>query len=147
MPGEEEERRSTTVRDVQAEAFIKAYAAHIKRSNKVTPPEWSDMVKTATWKENGPLETDWYFTRAAAIARKVYLKPRGIGQLTRAFGGKARRGTCTNKSRKGTQGIIRHCLQQLQKAGVVAMGENGGRIVTAKGQKDMDLIAVQARYE
>ena len=107
------ERLSTTVRDVEAEKFITAYAAHMKRSNKVTPPEWQDMVKTATWKEKGPLKNDWYYTRAAAVARKIYLRPRGIGQLQQAFGGKARRGTRRNKSAKGTQGIIRHCLQQL----------------------------------
>ena len=41
-----DERLSTTVRDVEAEKFITAYAAHMKRSNKVTPPEWQDMVKT-----------------------------------------------------------------------------------------------------
>lgn len=143
-----DERLSTTVRDVEAEKFITAYAAHMKRSNKVTPPEWQDMVKTATWKEKGPLKTDWYYTRAAAVARKIYLRPRGIGQLQQAFGGRARRGTRRNKSAKGTQGIIRHCLQQLEKAGIVQKHENGsGRKITFKGQKDMDLIAVQAKYD
>ncbi len=117
-----DERLSTTVRDVEAEKFITAYAAHMKRSNKVTPPEWQDMVKTATWKEKGPLKGDWYYTRAAAVARKIYLRPRGIGQLQQAFGGRARRGTRRNKSAKGTQGIIRHCLQQLEKAGIVHAG-------------------------
>jgi small subunit ribosomal protein S19e len=141
------ERLSTTVRDVEAEKFITAYAAHMKRSNKVTPPEWQDMVKTATWKEKGPLKSDWYYTRAAAVARKLYLRPRGIGQLQQAFGGKARRGTRRNTSRKATQGIIRHCLQELEKAGIVTKHENGGRKITFKGQKDMDLIAVQARYD
>ena len=141
------ERLSTTVRDVEAEKFITAYAAHMKRSNKVTPPEWQDMVKTATWKEKGPLKTDWYYTRAAAVARKIYLRPRGIGQLQQAFGGRSRRGTRRNKSAKGTQGIIRHCLQQLEKAGIVQKHDNGGRKITFKGQKDMDLIAVQAKYD
>ena len=141
------ERLSTTVRDVEAEKFITAYAAHMKRSNKVTPPEWQDMVKTATWKEKGPLKSDWYYTRAAAVARKLYLRPRGIGQLQQAFGGRARRGTRRNKSAKGTQGIIRHCLQQLEKAGIVQKHDNGGRKITFKGQKDMDLIAVQAKYD
>jgi small subunit ribosomal protein S19e len=141
-----EERASTTVRDVQAEAFIKAYAAHMKRSSKINPPEWTDMVKTATWKDTGPIEMDWYFTRAAAIARKIYLKPSGLGQLLRSFGGGARRGTRTNKTRKASGSVIRHALKELERAGVVAKGENGGRILTSKGQKDMDLIAVQARY-
>ena len=94
------------------------------------------------------MKGDWYYTRAAAVARKIYLRPRGIGQLQQAFGGRARRGTRRNKSAKGTQGIIRHCLQQLEKAGIVQKHENGsGRKITFKGQKDMDLIAVQAKYD
>lgn len=36
----------TSVRDVSAEDFIKAYAQHLKKSSKFTLPEWIDVVKT-----------------------------------------------------------------------------------------------------
>ena len=35
-----------SVRDVAAAKFINAYAAHLKKSNKLTIPEWVDLVKT-----------------------------------------------------------------------------------------------------
>ncbi len=54
------------------------------------------MVKTGTHKELAPYDPDWYYTRAAAIARKVYLQPGlGVGALQRKFGGARGRGTRT----------------------------------------------------
>ena len=37
----------TCVRDVAADKFIPAYAAHLKRSNKLALPDWVDIVKTS----------------------------------------------------------------------------------------------------
>lgn len=37
----------TTLRDVSAAEFIKAYAAHLKKGGKIQLPEWVDVVKTA----------------------------------------------------------------------------------------------------
>lgn len=56
-----------------------------------------------------------FFVLAAAVARKVYLRPgRGVGGLSKAFGTKARRGTMTNTHKPAATGIIRHVLQQLE---------------------------------
>jgi len=53
-------------------------------------------VKTGTLKELGPYDPDWYYTRAAAVARKVYLQPGlGVGALQKKFGGSRNRGTRT----------------------------------------------------
>jgi hypothetical protein len=41
-------------------------------------PWYVDIIKTGSFKEQAPYDSDWYFTRAASIARTVYLKP-GIG--------------------------------------------------------------------
>lgn len=58
---------------------------------------------------------DVLFLAAAAVARKVYLRPgRGVGGLSKAFGTKARRGTMTNTHKPAATGIIRHVLQQLE---------------------------------
>jgi len=35
------EPRGTTVRDVAADAFVKAYAQHLKRQGKLEIPKWS----------------------------------------------------------------------------------------------------------
>ncbi|CAB1119154.1 unnamed protein product [Ectocarpus sp. CCAP 1310/34] len=89
-----------------------------------------------------PYDQDWYYIRAAAVARKVYLRPgRGVGGLSKAFGTKARRGTMTNTHKPAATGIIRHVLQQLEALKVVEKMENGGRTVTRVGQQDLDRIA------
>ena len=61
---------------------------------------------------------------AAAVARKVYLRPgRGVGGLSKAFGTKARRGTMTNTHKPAATGIIRHVLQQLEALKVCTKGK------------------------
>ena len=141
-----DDKQGTTVRDVKAADFIAAYAAHLKKSGTIAPPEWTTMIKTATHRELGPSDSDWYFTRAASIARRVYLRPTGVGQLQRVYGGKARRGTRTNKFQKmGTGHVIRNILQQFESKGLVEK-IGSGRKISKAGQKDLDLIALQVRY-
>jgi hypothetical protein len=45
-------------------AFIKAYAAYLKRTGKLEVPKWVDLVKTGTFKELAPYDPDWYYIRA-----------------------------------------------------------------------------------
>jgi Ribosomal protein S19e len=47
-----------------AEAFIAAYASHLKRSGKLEVPVWVDLVKTGSFKELAPYDPDWYYVRA-----------------------------------------------------------------------------------
>ena len=47
-----------------AEAFIKAYSSHLKRSGKLEIPTWVDTVKTGPQKELAPYDPDWYYVRA-----------------------------------------------------------------------------------
>eukprot|EP00966_Prymnesium_polylepis_P019692 454071-Prymnesium_polylepis.1 len=68
------EARGVTVKDVASHDFVIAYAAHLKRIGKIEVPKWADLVKTATHKELAPYDPDWYYIRAAAIARRVYLR-------------------------------------------------------------------------
>ena len=49
-----------------AEAFIAAYASHLKRSGKLDIPTWVDLVKTGSFKELAPYDPDWYYVRAGA---------------------------------------------------------------------------------
>src|SRR6056300_506062 len=81
-----EEARGICVRDVKADAFIAEYAEHLKNSDKFELPVWSDTVKTACFKELAPYGDDWYYIRAASIARKVYLRPGvGVGMLRKWY--------------------------------------------------------------
>ena len=137
-----EEARGICVRDVTAPAFIKAYAEHLKNSDKFELPVWADTVKTATFKELAPYGDDWYYIRAASIARKVYLHPGiGVGQLQKWYGGNNRRGARTEHFRKAASGIIRSVLLQLEEMKVTEKLSGGGRRVTRVGQQDLDRIA------
>jgi small subunit ribosomal protein S19e len=138
----EEESRGICVRDVSATDFIKAYAEHLKNSDKFDLPVWTDTIKTGVFKELAPYGDDWYYIRAASIARKVYLRPGiGIGQLQKWYGGSYRNGTKSEHFRKASAGVIRSVLIQLQEMRVVEPVEKGGRRMTVVGQQDLDRIA------
>ncbi|MDR3395613.1 MAG: 40S ribosomal protein S19 [Parasulfuritortus sp.] len=118
-----------------------------------------DFVKTALHKELAPYEANWFFIRAAAIARRVYLENRGVGvkTLRTIFGSNQRNGTVSSHRHIADGKIIRYCLKQLGKMGFVdlvitqAEDETGktvqiatkGKRVTKKGRSEMDKIATQ----
>lgn len=79
------------MRDIAASKFIAAYAEILKNNDNFVVPKWVDLVKTGVHKELAPYDPDWYFIRAAAIVRKVYLnKGTGVGELKKRFGGNYR---------------------------------------------------------
>ncbi|KAL4430160.1 hypothetical protein ABPG77_004942 [Micractinium sp. CCAP 211/92] len=139
-------RNPTAVKDVPADAFITAFAAYLKQTNKVQLPQYVDYVKTGAFKELSPLDPDWYYVRAAAIARRVYINQgMGVGAFRRAFGGRSNaKGRVTPEHHaKAAGGIIRHALQQLEAMGLVEKNPaaRGGRRITPEGQRQMDLVA------
>lgn len=139
---EEEEPRGICVRDVPAVDFIAAYAEHLKNSDKFELPVWADIVKTSCAKELAPYGDDWYYIRAASVARKVYLRPgTGVGGLQKWYGSTYRRGARTEHFRKASAGIIRSVLIQLEDMRVVEKLPGGGRRMSRVGQQDLDRIA------
>ena len=144
MAEPEYEARGITVRDVAPAVFIEAYALHLKNSDRFEIPKWTDLVKTGVHKELAPTNEDWYFVRAASIARKVYLKPGiGIGALRKWYGGQYRRGSRAKCYQAAAAGLIRSVLQQLEETKVIEKTSSGGRTITRVGQQDLDRIAGQ----
>eukprot|EP01087_Luapelamoeba_hula_P003439 TRINITY_DN1323_c0_g1_i1.p2 TRINITY_DN1323_c0_g1~~TRINITY_DN1323_c0_g1_i1.p2 ORF type:complete len:155 (+),score=33.23 TRINITY_DN1323_c0_g1_i1:131-595(+) len=134
------------VKDVAAQQFIVAYAAHLKKSGKIQLPKWADIVKTGTAKELPPNNPDWYYVRAASMARKIYLRHGsglGVGSFRKLYGSRKRNGTAPSHFRLAAGGVARHILQQLEKIRVIEADPKGGRKLTSNGRRDLDRIAGQ----
>ncbi|KAG8934097.1 40S ribosomal protein S19 [Tulasnella sp. 418] len=130
------------VRDVSADAFITEYASHLKRSGKLEVPNWVDISKTGCFKEQGPYDPDWYYVRAAAIARHVYLRKKvGVGALAKLHGGPQRRGVRPPRHRDASTQVQRKICQSLEKIGVLELLPDGGRRISQDGTRDLDRIA------
>ena len=136
-----------TVRDVCPHKFIKEYAAHLKGQGKIQPPIECEYIKTGRAKQLAPEDPDWFFVRAASVARKIYMRPgTGVGALRRHYGGNYRRGTRKEHFSKSSGGIIRKILQALEKNGIVEKldeDEGTGRQITTAGRSDLDRIAAK----
>merc|ERR1712241_1654331 len=59
MPG------GVTVKDVNPQEFVKAFAAHLKKS-KLKVPEYVEIVKTSKAHELGPTDPDWFYVSGAS---------------------------------------------------------------------------------
>ena len=70
----------------------------------------------------------------------------GVGSLSKAYGGKERRGARTEHHKDANTGLIRYILKELEKIGVVAV-DGKGRIITNQGQQDLDRIAGNVKQQ
>ena len=135
-------KAAVTVKDVAADRFVVAYAAHLKKSGKFELPKWVDVVKTGKHKELAPYNPDWFYIRAASIARRIYLHGGiGIGAFKKIYGASQRRGSRPARFSTASGSVVRHALKQLTKIKVVEIDQKGGRRLTTIGQRDLDRIA------
>eukprot|EP01126_Amoeba_proteus_P064051 TRINITY_DN8911_c0_g1_i1.p1 TRINITY_DN8911_c0_g1~~TRINITY_DN8911_c0_g1_i1.p1 ORF type:complete len:157 (+),score=28.34 TRINITY_DN8911_c0_g1_i1:182-652(+) len=136
--------KGVTVKDVAPDQFIAEYAAHLKRNQWLKLPDWIDLVKTSNAKELAPLDPDWYYIRAASVARKIYLRGGlGVGRLRTVYGSNKRRGVMPSRFTKASGAVLRHVVKQLESIGVVEKNTatQGGRKITQEGRRDLDRIA------
>ena len=132
------------VREIPAQNYVEALARHFEETRQIAAPEWAGLVKTGCFNEMPPAATNWWYLRAAAIARQVYLHPgTSVTALRHRFGAGQRNGTCPNHHRESGKKIIRTVLAQLEKLGWVKVVEGEGRVLTPKGQKQLDSIAAE----
>merc|ERR1712224_357276 len=131
-----------SVRDVIPEVFIQKYASHLKKQGKVKVPHLCEYAKSASFKELAPYDDDWWFTRVAAVARRIYLKEGlGVRYFRNVYGGSQRRGAKPNGHALSSGNIIRKCLHQLELTGIIEKIAKGGRKITDTGRHDLDFIA------
>ena len=139
--------KPTSVKDVDQAEIVGKIAHFLKKSGKVKVPEWADLVKTGVYKELAPTNPDWYYIRAASIARRLYIRsPAGVGSFRNVYGGKLRRGVQPNSYGLAAGGVIRKALQTLEAIKWVEKHPDGkGRILSKQGRKDLDRIAQDLR--
>lgn len=110
-----------------------------------------DYAKTGCFKELNPLDPDWYYVRAAAVARRVYLRQGlGVGAMRRMFGSRSnKKGKVTPEHHaRAAGGVIRHALHALESLGLVEKIAGGkGRRITSEGQRQMDLVAARVEVQ
>jgi len=101
-------------------------------------------VKTGHYKELPPQSIDWYYVRAASVARHVYLrKSVGVGALQKVHGGQKNRGSRPSHHVRASGAVDRSIMQALEKIGVLEEGpkSKGGRRISQAGRRDLDRIA------
>ena len=108
-------------------------------------PVWHDLIKTGTFKELCPQDPDWYYVRAASVARKVYLRGGvGVGAFQKIYGGAKSNGSRRPHFAKAAAGLHRNILQALTEIDLVAKKKDKkGRWITRSGQRELDTIASQ----
>src|SRR3989344_1398280 len=124
-----------TIYDMDTSELVQKIAPELKKIIKA--PAWAPFVKTGISRERPPMDSDWWYVRAASILRWVMLKgPIGVEKLRIKYGSRKNRGMAAEHTYKSAGNHIRKILQQLEKAELIKQGAAGvhkGRIITPKG--------------
>lgn len=138
----------TTVYDVPPDILIKKLAEKLKQNENIKIPEKLRFVKTGVSCEKAPSQPDWWYTRASAVLRKIYIHHCiGVDRISALFGGSQDRGSKPDRARKGSRAIIRHILKQLEQAGYVTCVKGAGRQITPSGRAFLDNTAYEVMQE
>jgi small subunit ribosomal protein S19e len=114
---------------------------------------WVDTVKTSHSNELPPQSADWFYVRAASVARHVYLrKSVGVGRLRKVHGSTKNRGSRPSHHVNASGSVDRKVLQALEELGILEKLDDdeegssgrGGRRITQAGARDLDRIAQTA---
>ena len=132
-----------TVYDVPPADLIEALSAELRKSSKITPPEWAAYVKTGSFKQHAPQDPNWWYIRCASVLRKVYMNgPIGVSHLRKEYGGLKHSYNRPEHFRRAGGAIIRKVLQQLEAEGLISSSRKG-RTITAKGRSILDKLATK----
>ena len=138
----------TGVRDVPAEMLIEKTAKKLKEMDTVYPPKWAEYAKTGIHRTKRPIDPDWWYTRSAAVLRKVYIHgPIGVMRLSAMFGDKVDRGAKRYHPTRGSRSVIQTSLVQLESAGFIVKDGKKGRVISPAGQKFMDNTSYEVMKE
>ncbi|KAG4088537.1 ribosomal protein S19 [Neocallimastix lanati (nom. inval.)] len=143
--------KEITVKDINSQVFVKAYAAHLKKSGEMTSPKYVDRRK-ASIRKYSINENDLYYIKAASVARHFYLRSNvGIGGLCKSNSGLSRHSVHTPNASynptTATGNTIRKIIENFEEMGILEKDYYGGRRLSQKGRKSLDSVAIQIFQE
>ncbi|MCS7122394.1 MAG: 30S ribosomal protein S19e [Candidatus Micrarchaeota archaeon] len=125
--------------ETRADLLIRKLAERLK--GELPKPEWVDYVKAGVYAERPPESEDFWWIRAAAIMRKLYLNGSiGVSRMRRLYGKRKKRGVKPEHRYPAGGKIIRNIFQGLERLGYVKRTERG-RELTGKGRALLDELA------
>ena len=141
-----------TIFDVDVNTLINAVKEDLKKVNEIKPAEWAKFAKSKATARKPPEQEDFWYIRAAALLRKLYVRgtPLGTERLRVEYSSKKDTGSKPDRYCKSGGNIIRKILQQLEAAGFVKKNEASskkGRVLTKKGKSYLDKIAAKIAKE
>lgn len=132
------------VYDIPAQKFNDSLAKALKQIPEFKMPEWALFVKTGTSRKKPPVDSDWWYNRAASILRQIYIKGVvGVNRLRVRYGSRKNRGMKPERFKKSGGKAIRTILQSAEKAGFLEKageGKRKGRKMTEKGKKFLEEV-------
>ena len=127
------------INDIPATELIEAVAQDLK--GKIQEPNWIDFVKSGRHRERAPHRRDWFYVRMASILYRINKNGiLGTNRLRSYYGGRKNRGVRPHKFFKASGKIIRVCLQELEKEGLIKK-EKAGRNISNKGKSYLNAKA------
>ena len=140
-------RKGATIKDVKTFRWIKVMANHLKQEGKLFVPNCAEFIKTSHGRERAPQNPDWYYMRAAAVLRRIYIRPGvGLGGLAKKFANKKNRGSQPEITTKAAKGPLHWACKSLEGLKLVGKGKESGRVLTSAGRKRCDTIASNVIY-
>ena len=141
MIGGKTGHKGLQVREVPAADFVNALAKYFEESHVISAPDWADLVKTGYLKQMPPCNANWWYVRAASIARQIFMNhSASVSGLSFRYGANENPGSSPKHHEVASRKVIRVILQQLEKAGLVETTEKG-RVMTGKGAKTLNTVA------
>ncbi len=130
--------------DVHATDLIEVVAQDLK-SQGIQQPDWAEFVKSGRHRERAPQRRDWFYVRMASILFRAYKEGSiGTNSLRTYYGGKRNRGVKPHHFSRASGKVIRVCMQELEKQGLLKK-ERAGRTISGKGTSYLTKMSKEAK--
>lgn len=148
---------------VKPVSLITQISSHLLQNNLLSLPKYHNISKTCVGKENAPLQSDWLYTRAGSILRKIACNNEDestksldkkdkrrkltVTALQSKYGCKKDRGTRPGKKVRAYATPIVSIIKDFQKMEWIQADTNLGFVLTEKGQEFINEMVSKSSQE